>query len=464
MSITKHLLAVALGACLAAPASAQDSLIDIYNRALTNDPAIREAEATYLSQAEVKPQARASLLPGVNLSARRSNNHEDSPGGSDIGGGIGVGSRTIRDIDQQSWQVGLTQTIFNWSNYATLRAADKRVARAETDYEAAKQSLMIRVSQRYFDVLGAEDNLASAASQRESISRQLEQANRRFEVGLIAITDVQQSQAAYDSSVAAEIEAQRQLASSHEFLREIIGEVVMDLAAPTDDAPLLSPDPPNPEQWVQTALQQNLTLVSSRLAEEVALEDIDVQRGSRLPTLSLSAGYSNASNSSTTEIFREDPLLGPTRTVSTIPTEPEGRTWSLDLRFPIYTGGLNKSRIQQSVYNHRVASETLERISRQTERQTRDAYLAVISNVSRVRALRQAVESNRTALRATEAGFEVGTQTTVDVLQSQQLLRGAETSYSQARYQYILGVLLLKQAAGSLSASDLQEVDGWLQQ
>jgi outer membrane protein len=260
--------------------------------------------------------------------------------------------------------------------------------------------------------------------------------------------------------VAVEIEAQRGVASAHESLREIIGEIVMDLAAPTDDAPLLSPDPPNPEQWVQTALQQNLALVSSRLATEVALEDIDVARGSRLPTLSLTAGYSNARNDSTTEVF--DNILG--NSIRPINTEPEGRNWSLDLRFPIYTGGLNKSRINQSVYNHRVASEALERISRQTERQTRDAYLSVISNVARVRALRQSVESNRTALRATEAGFEVGTQTTVDVLTAQQLLRRAETSYSQSRYQYILNVLLLKQAAGTLSAADLQEVDGWLQQ
>jgi len=319
---------------------------------------------------------------------------------------------------------------------------------------------MIRVSQRYFDVLAAEDNLSSASAQREAVSRQLEQANRRFEVGLIAITDVQQSQAGYDDAVAVEIDAQRGVASAHESLREIIGEIIMDLAAPTDDAPLLSPDPPNPEQWVQTALQQNLALVSSRLAAEVAQEDIDVARGSRLPTLSLTAGYSDARNDSDIEVF--DNILG--NSLRQTNTQPEGRNWSLDLRFPIYTGGLNHSRIQQSVYNSRVATEALERISRQTERQTRDAYLGVISNVARVRALRQAVESNRTALRATEAGFEVGTQTTVDVLTAQNLLRRAETSYSQSRYQYILNVLLLKQAAGTLSAADLQEVDGWLQQ
>jgi outer membrane protein len=452
MSITKHLLALAVGACLTAQVSAQESLIEIYNRALQNDPAIREAEATYLAQAEVKPQARSSLLPNLNLTARRGNNYQDSPGGSDLGGGI-RSVRTITDSSQRSWSLG-PQTPID-GRHATLRAADKRVAR-RNGFRGGKRAM---IGIQPTNVLGAEDNLASRV-QRESISRQLRQAQRRSRVGLIAITDVQQSTAAYDSSVAAEIEAQRQLASTYEFLREIIGEVIMDLAAPTDEAPLLAPDPPNPEQWVQTALQQNLTLVSSRLAEAVALEDIDVQRGSRLPTLSLSAGYSNSKNDSDIEVF--DNIAG--NSFRTTGTQPEGQTWSLDLRFPIYTGGLNRSRVQQSVYNHRVASETLDRISRQTERQTRDAYLAVISNVSRVRALRQAVESNRTALRATEAGFEVGTQTTVDVLQSQQLLRSAETTYSQSRYQYILGVLLLKQAAGTLSPADIQEVDGWLQQ
>lgn len=455
----RRMAAVALAAVLAVPAMAQESLIDIYQRALTNDPAIREAEATYLSQAEVKPQARASLLPGVNLNATRRNNYQDSVGGSELGGGITVGSRTITDSDQQGWSIALTQTLFNWSQYANLRSAEKRVARAETDYEAAKQNLLIRVSERYFDVLAAEDNLASAAAAREAIARQLEQAQRRFEVGLIAITDVQQSQAGFDDSVAVEIEAQRLLATAHEFLREIIGEVVMELASPTDNLPLVSPEPASPEEWVRTAMQQNLALVSSRLATEVALEDIDVARGSRLPTLSLSAGYSDNKNNSVTEVF--DQVLG--NSIRPINTEPEGRTWSLDLRFPIYTGGLNRSRVQQQVYNHRVASEALERIARQTERQTRDYYLGVISEISRVRALRQSVESNRTALRATEAGFEVGTQTTVDVLASQNALRRAETNYSRSRYDYILNVLRLKQAAGTLAVEDVEEVDGWLQ-
>ncbi|HUQ51622.1 MAG TPA: TolC family outer membrane protein [Gammaproteobacteria bacterium] len=460
MSIKKHLLALALSACVTIPAWAQESLIDVYRRAVENDPAVREAEATFRANSETKAQTRSLFLPTLNASANLSNQYSDSRGGVELPGGAVVGGdRNITDADASRWSLQLTQTLFDWGNFAQLRQADKVVARAETTYRAATQDLMLRVATRYFDVLAAEDNLASAVARRESVSRQLEQSQRRFEVGLIAITDVQQSQAGYDDANAAEIEAQRAVATAYEFLREIIGELVDDLASPTDELPLLSPDPTNAEQWVQTALQQNLALVTSRLATEIALDDIDIQRSNRLPTLSLSAGYSEGTNErSSTSYTNGVATQGFPST-----TRPDGRQWSLDVRFPIFTGGLNQSRIRQSVYNHQAAEQALERIARQTERQTRDAYLGVISEISRVRALRQSVESNRTALRATEAGFEVGTQTTVDVLRAQELLSQAETTYSRSRYDYIRNTLLLKQAAGTLSEADIQQVDSWLQ-
>ena len=417
MSIKKHLLALALGACVAAPVLAQESLIDVYRRAMVNDPAVREAEATYLANAEAKPQARSVLFPTLTANSRLSNQFQDSRGGVELPGGqIVGGDRNITDADASQWGITLRQTLFNWGDYAELRRADKVVARAETQYEAAKQDLQIRVAERYFDVLAAEDNLASAVAQRESVSRQLEQSQRRFEVGLIAITDTQQSQAAYDDAVALEIEAQRLLATSHEFLREIIGEILMDLAGPTDNLPLLSPDPADAEQWVQTALQQNLALATSRIATDIALDDIEINRANRLPTLSLSAGYNESTNERSSQSF----LSGRCYPATPLRRAPRWPQLVAGFAVPDLHGRPQRSRIQQSVYTHRAATEAFERIARQTERQTRDDYLGVISEISRVRALRQAVESNRTALRATEAGFEVGTQTTVDVLQSQQ--------------------------------------------
>ena len=336
-------------------------------------------------------------------------------------------------------------------------------------YEAAQQDLLLRVSDVYFDVLAAEDTLAAAVVTREARERQLEQAQRRFEVGLIAITDVQEIQAGYDQAVALEIEAQRLVASSHEFLREIIGESVPELAGPRDEMPLLTPDPANPEQWVMTALAQNLALVSSRIAADIAQDDIAIQRAGRLPTLNLSAAYSDSTTDQVVTIFNSPNAVGCAAgstahgVLRPTFTAPEGYNWQLELRFPIYTGGLNRSRIQQSVYTHRAASEALERVARQTERQTRDAYLGVLSEISRVKAVRQAVESSRTALRAGEAGFEVGTRTTVDVLTLQDNLRQAETTFARSRYDYILNVLRLKQAAGNLAVTDVEQVDGWLE-
>jgi outer membrane protein len=464
MAIKLRLLTMALASCsLAGTALAQtESLLDIYERALQSDPAIREAEATYRATAEVRPQARSNLLPDLSLSAGRSHQFSDSPGGA-VFGGTGVqevARSTETDSDRTSWSIGLTQTVFNWAQYATLKQADKQVTRAETEFASAQQNLLIRVSTAYFNVLAAEDNLASAVAAREAIARQLEQAQRRFEVGLIAITDVQQSQAAFDDSVATEIDAQRQLAGSQEFLREITGEIVADLASPIDDLPLLTPEPANAEQWVQAALENNLALASSRISADIAQDDIAIQRAGRLPTLSATVAYTDSSSDQQVTVFpfTGDPAVRPSS------QSPTGYNWSLDLRFPIFTGGFNRSRIRQSVYTHRAATETLQRIARQTERQARDSYLGVISEISRVRALRQAVESNRTALRATEAGFDVGTQTTVDVLAAQNNLRRVETTYSRSRYDYLLNVLELKQAAGSLAVGDLEQIDGWLQQ
>lgn len=462
MANTPRLPCVALlCAAVSGPALAQESLLEIYERALQNDPVVREAEATYLATAEVRPQARSAFLPGLTFGSTLSHSFTERPGGGiNPATGETVGTRQDNESDQKGFNVGLTQSVFNWADWQTLKQADKRVAQAETQYLLAQQDLVLRVGEVYFDVLAAEDTLAAAVVTREARARQLEQAQRRFEVGLIAITDVQEFQAGYDQAIAEEIAAQRLLATSQEFLREVVGEGVFDLSAPIDELPLLSPDPENIQAWVRAALDQNLALAASRIAVDIAQDDIAIQRASRLPTLNLSAGYNNSTSDQLITIY--DPLGNASPNPNT--TEPEGYNWSLDLRFPLYSGGFNRSRIRQSVYSHRAATESLERIARQTERQARDAYLGVISEISRVRALRQAVESSRTALRATEAGFEVGTRTTVEVLTSQDNLQRAETTYARSRYDYILNLLRLKQAAGNLTVMDVEQVDGWLEE
>ncbi len=444
------------------PGSAQEDLMNIYQRALQNDPVIREAEAIYLATLESKPQARSSLLPQLSLNASaQSSEFKDPNPATNFQTGqpstIVVSTETERD--SASLSLNLSQTLFDRSQFVTNRQADKRVRRAETDYQLAKQDLLIRVSESYFDVLAAADTLAAEQAAREAIGRQLDQAERRFEVGLIAITDVQESQAAFDLAIATEISAQRFLATSREFLREIVDEYIAELAGPANEIPLLSPEPADPEEWVRVSLDQNLALNSSRIAADIANDDISIQRGSRLPTLRLSGSLSESETDSVRTNFFADNSMSANPSTS----GSEGYNFSINFSVPLYSGSFNSSRVRQAVYQHRAALETLERIARQTERQTRDAYLGVISEISRVRALRQAVQSSETALRATVAGFEVGTRTTVDVLVSQNTLTRAQTNFARSRYDYILNVLRLKQAAGSLSVDDLEEVNGWLE-
>jgi outer membrane protein len=445
--------------------------MEIYQRALQNDPVIREAEALYLATLEVKPQARSNVLPSLSFSAGTGTSHSQDPN-RPTNFATGVVDPDILDTesdrDSSNWSINLTQTVFDWGQILQLKQADKFVARAEADYQVAKQDLLVRVANTYFLVLAAEDTLAAEQAARDAIGRQLEQAQRRFEVGLIAITDVQEAQAGYDLAIATEIAAQQNLASTQEFLREIIGEYVQDLSGPATEIPLATPQPARVDAWVDQALAQNLLLLTNRITTEIAADNMSIQRSVRLPSLNFSGSLSE----STADTVRfnnlidnppclQDPPCPPGRTPSQ--SASDSYSFSLNLRVPIYSGGFNASRIQQAVYEHRAAIQSLERTARQTERETRDAYLSVISEISRVRALRQAVESSRTALRATEAGFEVGTRTTVDVLTSQNNLRQAETTYARSRYDYILNVLRLKQAAGSLSVVDIEEVNGWLE-
>lgn len=346
----------------------------------------------------------------------------------------------------------MRQTLFRWDQIVDLKRADKLVTKAEAVRESAQQDLIIRVAQRYFDVLAAEDRLTSVHANRTAIARRLEQAKQRFEVGLIAITDVQESQAAYDQSVADEISAKRSLATSREFLREITGEYVTSLSAPKDKFPLRRPEK-SERDWVDLSLEQNLNLVASRLDEKLARDEISSRRTGHYPSLDLvvNTGETTSEGTGTSANLP-----------STIDDIRKGDSIAVQFSLPIFAGGGTSSRVREAVYLHRASREQLQRVTRETERQSRDAYLGVLAEESRVQALEQAVASSRTALEATQAGFDVGTRTIVDVLNSQFSLYVAITNYYQSRYDYILNVLRLKQAAGTLQIQDLEEIDQFL--
>ena len=441
------------------------SLLEVYQQALQSDPRIHEAEARRLAALEAEPQARGVLLPQLSFTGdwTKANSTGSGTGNSFVEVPPGSGNIVVvpvpfssetRDVTS-SWAFNLRQTLFRWDQIVGLRRADSLVAKAEADREAAQQDLVVRVGQTYFDVLAAEDRLTSLHANRQAIARQLEQAKQRFEVGLIAITDVQESQAAYDQAVADEIGAKRILATAREFLREITGEYVGTLSAPGDEFPMRAPTPASEKDWVDLALAQNLALVSSRFDEKLARDEISFRRNGHYPTIDFVARSGNRDSES-----EQDTGFGFLDTNSDFDTDSFGIQFSV----PLFAGGTTSSRVREAVYLHRAAREQLQRVTRETERQTRDSYLGVISEMSRVEALEQAVKSSRTALEATQAGFDVGTRTIVDVLDSQFALFRAITLFYQARYDYLMNVLRLKQAAGSLQIQDLEKIDQWLKE
>lgn len=457
-------ITIGFGAALALTLSPlqAESLLEVYQQALQSDPLVREAEANRLAAEESLPQARGLLFPQLSASGTYSDVTSDGndvfPQFVDDDNGNPIVQILNSSSDQEttttSWQVDLTQTLFRWDQFVGLKQASKRVAQASANYESAQQDLIVRVATRYFDVLAAQDTLAASQASRRAISRQLDQARQRFDVGLIAITDVQESQAAHDQATADEIGAKRALATAKEFLREITGEHSGDLSAPKNELPLIMPIPAVADEWVGTAIEQNLGLQASRINAELAKTEISARRSGHYPTLSLFARVTD-DDSDGIRSENESPF-------QQADNQRASDIIGVQVQIPIFSGGTTSSRVREAVYLHRAAREQLQRVARETERQARDAFLGIESDIARVNALTQSLASNKTALEATEAGLEVGTRTTVDVLDAQRNLFNAFTSLERARYDYLLNVLRLKQAAGILRVQDLEGIEEWL--
>ena len=458
------ILTTVLAALIMPLASNGASLIDIYEDALINDPRLKEAYANKQAIIESKPQALSLLLPKLTASGAFSDSDTDGnstfqrrifdPITGDLLAVTTDNTQFVQKTDSFQWEVTLQQSIIDAGAWMTLKKANKIVAQAEVDYLSAEQDLMVRVCNAYFDVLAAQDTLESEQAARTAIEKQLDQARKRYEVGLIAITDVQEAQAAFDQSIASEISAKRNLATTKELLREITDSYPEELQKPNTNMPLIMPNPQSENEWVNTALQQNLNLLSAQVGTEVGRNEVNIQKSGHYPTLGLQASKRDMDNDS----LRSDSGSP----FSPADTENISEGIGLQLNIPIYSGGQTSSRVRQAVAQHRAAKEKLERIARETTRKARDAYLGIISGIATVKALEQSVKSSTTALQATEAGYEVGTRTTVDVLDARRRLYSAQTNLAISKYDYLKNIIRLKEAAGTLSKEDLRQINNWL--
>lgn len=437
----------ALASLAFAQLSHATTLLDIYDRAAQSDPQIRAAEATRLATREARPQAWSSFMPDIAAVADWSAVKTGPQQTLNNGQVVKLDSGTTRG---GSYGIEAVETINIPAMLRALKRTDYVLAQADLTYHAAEQDLAVRVAAAYFNVLAAKDTLNSAQASYEAFNRQLEQQEKRFEVGLSANTDVAEARASRDNANSIVISSKRQLASAQEALRVVAGSLAdTELAPVADEFPLIIPEPQNQEEWVHKAMDGNLNLAANRLSLETATFDVGTLKTNRYPQLTLGASYVNNSTYNNFD-------------VSNSVNGWSGTAVSIGIRVPIFTGGLISSQIRQGVYLERAARENVELATRQTESLARDAYLGMESAIALVQSSKQALESTRLALQATEAGFEVGTRTTIDVLNARKNLLAAEVAYEQSRYSYITNLIVLKQVTGSLKRADLEAINNWL--
>lgn len=423
---------------LLSSALSANTLIEVYELAFQSNPQLMAEAASRLATGERKNQASASFLPEINLSASTNRIWQDTSSERFDG---------RRNFNDRGYTLSLVQPLYRRENVLFSEQVDIAIEGADASFVLAEQTLLVRVTERYFDVLGRQDDLTFALAEREAIAKQLEQVEQRFEVGLATITDVTEAQAAFDIANAAVIVAENELINSRELLRETTGVYHELLASLQEDSPLVSPEPADIDQWTEVAITTNPALRVARSNVNIARNTIQVQRSGHHPSVDAVARkeYSFQSDSN---------ISGSTRT--------HRELLGIQFNLPIYSGGAVTSRTREAGYRLDESMQNEEELRRLILRETRAAFNNVISGISRVQALKQAVVSNEKALESTQAGFEVGTRTTVDVLNARRELFSARRDYAQSRYDYIVNTLRLKQAAGIVTVDDLYQINQWL--
>ena len=416
--------------------SAQD-LITVYKLALENDAVLQIAEADYLAAIQAVPFARAGSKPQISLNANAAASEVDNSES-------GSSSETAT-----GYSLNLTQSLYDNVVTGNINAAEATSAAQLARVQAARQNLVLRVAQTYFGILAAHDNVEFTEAERTSIARQLEQAEKRFEVGLIAITDVHEAQARFDTSDAQAILAENLLENAYQVLVVITGrDNIGELVRLGDEIKLEVPEPAGSEAWVKLALEFNRDLLAAQQNLNAARFERDKNARRGYPTLDFVARYSDSDFNSDDD-FRDE-------------SSQEDVTVGLELEIPLYTGGRISSEQARSESEYSSAQNAVLLQNRLATQQARTAYLDVVSGISSIKAFKQALASTKIALEATQAGFDVGTRTSVDVLIAVRETFRAQLEYAASRYEFIINSLKLRQAAGILQENNLIEIDRWL--
>lgn len=427
-------------AVYATPIFATD-LMDVYKQALDNDTQFKQAYDTYMSNAEAVPQAKAALFPQIGINTIAGRDLQDVKAGGQTGNLI---------YNTNQWQVTASQAVFNYKAWAQIKQAKASTKAAQAVFNDAAQNLILRSAKAYFDLLLAKDTLNFAEAKKRANKRQFDQASQRFDVGLDTITSVYEAKAAYDQSIATVISARNNQINQSENLRKLTNHVYESIAPlKNSKIPLVKPEPLDVNEWIDAGLRQNYNLLSAKYSLEASKENVKSLSAGNWPVFSIQTSATQTHNQVNSASFFA-------------PSKQTQANVALAMNFPVFQGGLVQSQTRQAQYNFQASSEKLEQAYRDVVVNSRIAFNTINDGISKVKADRQTIISQRNSLESTEAQFEVGTRTMVDVVNAQQRLFEAQEQLASDQYNLINSILTLKYLAGSLNVNDLELVNSWL--
>lgn len=436
-----------------------ESLRDIYELALENDAQLKAEEAQYLARKETEILSRSALLPQVSTSYSYTDSDADRNAQSrdfNVPTLPIIDTKTNTDVTTDGYSVSLNQALFDLPAWFTFKSGKEISKEAEATFAGNQQNLIVRVVEAYLLVLRAQDNLAASQAQERAFERQLEQSQQRFEVGLIAITDVYEAQAAFDLSRVNRIVDENNVSVAMERLSVLTGRYPGTLNVLKDDLELKLPDPIDRAAWVDFSLENNFNLQAARHQEEASRQNAMANKLEHAPKVSGGYEYSDFNTDGSQDVR-------PSTGFETSPDfDLEQNIWQIRVDLPLYSGGAISAKRRQTAQEYNASRENLINLTRNTVTTTRSLHMTVISDVSRVEARKKSIVSSQSALDATQAGYEVGTRNVVDVLNAQNTLFIAQRDYSNSRYDYIINMLRLKEQAGLLSPEDVYNLDSFL--
>lgn len=439
-------------------AAQSDTLLDIYDLALKNDPVLQAAQASYRAGQETEVQGRSALLPQVGAQAVYGETDlEQRSSRTFTFGGANIPSNTDQDLhgESEDYYLTLSQNIFNAPAWFSFKQGKELTLQAAAQFAADQQDLILRTVESYTNVLRALDNLKSSQAEEAAFQRQLEQTQQRFEVGLIAITDVYEARAAYDLAVVNRLTDEGVVGVSYEALSVLTGQPHHNLWLLDEKFPVVDPQPVTAEEWEDLALKGNFELKTAEYAAEAARQASQSRRSAHLPTITGNLNWQNTQDDSRDH----DNILNQNLHNS---ADVEGTSFTIKFNMPLYAGGYISSQRRQSYELYNVARDTYTSVMRNTIQATRSLHIAVLTDVQRVLARKQSIISAQSALDATTAGYEVGTRNVVDVLNAQQVLYRTIRDYANTRFDYVMRLIRLRKQGGMLGPEDIQALNRWL--